>query len=147
MESLSVKMVEQTAFFLAQELMTYDEPIPDFTTRFPNILESCLAAPFQWFSGHPLYRGFTSKASVLFYLLLKNHPFQNGNKRIAITSLFVFLHLNQKWMNVNLEKFYDFAVCVSASQPSERDDVIDSIKTFLKTHIISVAPSDEKMPN
>src|SRR5512136_2072551 len=87
MKRLTVKMVEQLSFFLAQEFMAYDEPIPDFYTRFPNILESCLASPFQWFSGRPLYRGFVSKASVLFYLMLKNHPFQNGNKRLAIMIL------------------------------------------------------------
>jgi death-on-curing protein len=140
MKRLTVKMVEQLSFFLAQEFMAYDEPIPDFLTRFPNILESCLASPFQWFSGRPLYRGFVSKASVLFYLMLKNHPFQNGNKRLAITSLLVFLRLNGKWMNVNLNEFYDFAVCVAASPPSERDAVLESIKKFIRDHIAELRP-------
>jgi death-on-curing protein len=140
MKRLTVKMVEQLSFFLAQEFMAYDEPIPDFYTRFPNILESCLASPFQWFSGRPLYRGFVSKASVLFYLMLKNHPFQNGNKSLAITSLLVFLRLNGKWMNVNLNEFYDFAVGVSASPPSERDAVLESIKKFIKAHIAELRP-------
>ena len=136
MEIISVKDVEQTAFYLARELMAFNKPIPDFSTRFPNVLESCLATPFQWFSKRPLYRGIIAKASILFYLMLKNHPFQNGNKRIAITTLLVFLDLNKKWLNVNLEEFYDFSVCVSASQPSEYDDMVVSIKKFLKLHIV-----------
>ena len=37
--------IEYTAFALAKELMSGDEPIPDFGTRFPNILESCLETP------------------------------------------------------------------------------------------------------
>jgi len=45
-KSLSIAEVEYTAFTLAREFMTYNEPIPDFTTRFPNILESCIAVPF-----------------------------------------------------------------------------------------------------
>jgi len=141
MESISVKDVEQTAFFLARELMTFDEPIPSFSTRFPNILESCLATPFQWFSQRPLYRGLIAKASILFYLMLKNHPFQNGNKRIAITTLCVFLSLNNKWLRVDLEEFYKFSIDISASQSSDYDVVVSGIKKFLKSHIVDLKPS------
>ena len=40
MTPLTIHEVEHTAFSLARELLKCDEPIPDFTTRFPNILES-----------------------------------------------------------------------------------------------------------
>ena len=33
--------------------MTYNEPIPDFETRFPNVLESCVVVPFQKFEKIP----------------------------------------------------------------------------------------------
>ncbi|MBM3304965.1 MAG: type II toxin-antitoxin system death-on-curing family toxin [Candidatus Aminicenantes bacterium] len=136
METISVKDIEQTAFYLARELMTFNEPIPDISTRFPNILESCLATPFQSFSKRPLYKGLIAKASILFYLMLKNHPFQNGNKRIAITTMLVFLDLNGKWLNAKLDEFYELSVRVSASQPSEFDDMVASIKGFLKSHMV-----------
>ncbi|QQG42451.1 MAG: Fic family protein [Candidatus Giovannonibacteria bacterium] len=45
------------------------------------VLESCLATPFHSFGGKSAYKGLIGKASMLFYLLVKNHPFQNGNKR------------------------------------------------------------------
>ena len=136
METISVKDIEQTAFYLAKELMTFNEPIPDFSTRFPNILESCLATPFQSFSKRPLYKGLTAKASILFYLMLKNHPFQNGNKRIAITTMLVFLDLNGKWLNAKLDEFYELSVRVSASTPSEFKDMVASIKAFLRSHMV-----------
>ncbi len=97
MQQITVKEVEYIAFSLAQEILSFNEPIPDFSTRFPNILESCLAVPFQRFTGKSLYPNLISKASILFYLLIKNHPFQNGNKRIAMTTLFYFLYKNKKW--------------------------------------------------
>jgi death-on-curing protein len=97
MKKLTVKEVEYIAFKLAQKLLSFKEPIPDFATRYPNILESCLATPFQSFGGKSGYPSFIDKASALFYLLIKNHPFQNGNKRIAMTTLLVFLHKNKKW--------------------------------------------------
>ena len=37
---ITVAEVEHIAFVLAKELMSWDEPIPDFHTRFPNKLES-----------------------------------------------------------------------------------------------------------
>lgn len=113
MKGITVREVEYTAFRMAQELLAYNEPIPDFSTRFPNILESCLATPFQTFSGKSLYPGLVSKASILFYLMVKNHPFQNGNKRIAMTTLFVLLHKNGKWLKVDTQELYNFTVWVA----------------------------------
>ncbi|MDP1719176.1 MAG: Fic family protein, partial [bacterium] len=81
MKPLTIAEVEYIAHSLAKELMTWDEPIPDFGTRFPNVLESCLLTPFQRFGGKSAYSSFLKKASMLFYLMIKNHPFQNGNKR------------------------------------------------------------------
>jgi len=48
-----------------------------------------------------LYHGLIGKAAILFYLLIKNHPFKNGNKRIAITTVLVFLSINKKWLKVD----------------------------------------------
>ena len=89
MKIITLREVEYIAVRLAQEMLSFNEPIPDFSTRFPNILESCLATPFQVFSGRSLYPSLISKASIFFYLMIKNHPFQNGNKRIAMTALFL----------------------------------------------------------
>ena len=62
---LSLKEVEYTAFEMARELMTWDEPIPDFGTRYPNVLESCVAVPL---SNVPyLYKKLTGKGAMLFY--------------------------------------------------------------------------------
>ncbi|OGY43699.1 MAG: hypothetical protein A2731_03720 [Candidatus Buchananbacteria bacterium RIFCSPHIGHO2_01_FULL_39_8] len=135
----SILNVEYTAFRLAKELMTYDEPIPDFGTRFPHKLESCLAVPFQTFQKKSLYRGLLGKVAILFYLMIKNHPFQNGNKRIAITTLFVFLYLNKKWLKVDNKELYNFAVWVAASNPKLKNDVVKSIETFLKSYLVNLS--------
>jgi death-on-curing family protein len=137
-KTITIKEVEYTAFRLAKELLAYDEPIPSFSTRFPNILESCLATPFQIFSRKSLYPGLISKASILFYLLVKNHPFQNGNKRIAMTTLLVFLYMNKKWIKADLQEFYNFAIWIASSPPQFKDEVVRAIEKFLKSHIIKL---------
>src|SRR3989337_945022 len=115
MKSVTLKEAEYIAFKLAREKLSFDEPIPDFSTRFPNVLESCLATPFQAFSGKSLYPTLVSRAAILFYLLIKNHPFQNGNKRVAMTTLFVFLYRNGKWLKVDTQELYNFTVWVAQS--------------------------------
>jgi len=138
MKTIHVKEVEYIVFRLAKEMIAFDEPIPDFSTRYPNILESCLAAPFQSFSKKSLYQGFLSKASILFYLLIKNHPFQNGSKRIAMTTLFVFLYKNKRWIKVDTQELYNFTVWVAQSPPRVKDETVKAIEKFLKAYMVDL---------
>lgn len=138
MKVITIKEVEYVAFRLAREMLSYDEPIPDFATRFPNSLESCLAVPFQKFSSKSLYPGLVSKAAILFYLLIKNHPFQNGNKRIAMTTLLVFLYRNKKWIEVDSQELYNFTVWVAQSPRSVKEETVWAIEKFLKTHLVDL---------
>ncbi len=139
-KELSIKEVEYIAFRLARELLSFNEPMPDFSSRFVNILESCLAVPFQRFNKKLLYRGIEGKAAILFYLMVKNHPFQNGNKRIAITALFVFLHKNKKWLKVDNNELYHFAVWVAESNPKLKTETISAIRKFIGSYIVNLRP-------
>jgi death on curing protein len=132
---VTVKDVEHITHKMAQELVAFNEPIPDFSTRAPNILESCLAAPFQTFEGKFLYPGFLTRASMLFYLMIKNHPFENGNKRIAITTLFTFLFANKKWLVSDIGELYNFTVWIAQSPAQFKDEAVKAIEKFLKRHI------------
>ena len=138
MKTITLKEVEYIAFKLAKEMLSFDEPIPDFSTRFPNALESCLAVPFQSFSGRSLYPTLVSKAAMLFYLLIKNHPFQNGNKRIAMTTLFVFLYRNGKWLQVDTQELYNFTVWVAQSPRTVKDETVRATEKFLKIHLVKL---------
>ncbi|OGC47931.1 hypothetical protein A2886_01595 [candidate division WWE3 bacterium RIFCSPHIGHO2_01_FULL_42_13] len=115
--------------------MSWSEPIPDFSTRYTNALERCLDQPFQSFGGRQLYPNLLKKASILFYLMIKNHPFQNGNKRIAMTTLFVFLYKNDKWMRLHNQELYNFARWVAESNPKLKDATLAAIETFLKEYV------------
>ena len=135
MKTISVKEVEYIAFRLAQEWLSFNEPIPNFSTRFPNILESCLATPFQSFARKSLYPTLVSKASMLFYLLIKNHPFQNGNKRIAITTLLVLLYKNKKWIKADTQELFNFTVWIAQSPAKDKEEAVRAIEKFLKEQL------------
>lgn len=73
-----------------------------------GLLESAAARPFATFGGEDLHPGLLLKASALFDGLIRNHPFVDGNKRIAIAAASLFLIRNGRKMiadNRELERF------------------------------------------
>ena len=62
--------------------------------RDDDLLESALEAPFQTFGGVDLYPALFQKAAPLGFSIVANHPFIDGNKRIGIHVMLVFLALN-----------------------------------------------------
>ena len=136
---ISMEEVREIAHNLAQAYMEWGEPIPEFSTRFPNVLERCVEAPFQTYEG-PLYKGLIEKSSILFYLMIKNHPFQNGNKRIAVMTLLYFLHKNGFWIKVDNQRLYNFAKWVAESDSSLSGATILAIQKFVSDNKILLRP-------
>lgn len=62
--------------------------------RDEGMLESALEAPYQSFDGVELYPTLNEKAARLGYGLTANHPFIDGNKRIGVYAMLVFLEVN-----------------------------------------------------
>lgn len=59
-----------------------------------GLLESAVNAPFQTFDGQDLYENIFDKAAHLAYGLTNNHGFVDGNKRVAIHAMLVYLMIN-----------------------------------------------------
>ena len=98
MQRVELQDVEYIAHRLAKELMDYGEPVADFSSRYPGRLEACLDTPFTYVNGRYVYWTLSHRAAVLFYAIIKNHPFENGNKRMAVTVTIVFMFVNNKWV-------------------------------------------------
>ena len=138
-KKISIDAVKYGAHSLAQKTMHWNEPIPEFNTRYPNILESCVNVPFQRYGGKDLYKNIEVKSAILFYLFIKNHPFQNGNKRIAITTLLLFLFINKKWLKADKAILYNTAVWVAQSPPEAKEETVKYLEKFIKKHLIDMS--------
>jgi len=57
-------------------------------------LESALARPSVTFGGEDLYPDMADKAAALMHSLALNHPFFDGNKRVAVFAAIVFVESN-----------------------------------------------------
>jgi len=128
---------EFICFNLTRELMSFDEPIPDYSTRNNNLLESSLAVSRQTFDKKLIYPDLRSQATALFYSLIKNHPFLNGNKRIAVITLLVFLSLNGKWLEISPKLLYEIAVSVAESKAKDKEKTIGEINKIFKKHLVT----------
>ena len=62
--------------------------------RDEGLLDSALNLPFQSFDGEDIYKTIQAKAARLGFSLINNHPFVDGNKRIGILVMLVFLEIN-----------------------------------------------------
>ncbi|HTB51500.1 MAG TPA: Fic family protein [Ferruginibacter sp.] len=115
------------------------EPIPSFHNSKKHELESCLQTPFTGFGGKLFYKGFIHKASMLFYLLARNHVMANGNKRLACLCLSYFCFINNRFLVIPENVFYDLAKETVLASEEDKDTTILKIeKTVLK--YITVLP-------
>lgn len=88
--------------------------------------ESSLSAIFQTYDGKDVYPSISEKAANLLYLIIKDHPFYDGNKRIGALLFVVFLTINDYHLTKNGEtKISDraltaLALLIAESNPSEK---------------------------
>jgi len=59
-----------------------------------GLLESAAARPAMTFDGEDLYPDLAAKAAALLHSLAMNHPFVDGNKRVAAAAAELFLAVN-----------------------------------------------------
>lgn len=87
---LTREHVEQIGVQLARQLFV-TKRFPMAAFKYLNIdrLEAALNLPKQ-----PYYDGVVEKAAILGYAIIEGHPFQDGNKRIGMTTMLVFLLVN-----------------------------------------------------
>lgn len=131
---LNLNHIEKICFEYAKTHLAHSEPIPPFSSRFPGKLEAALGAPQRTFEGKLLYQTLGRQAAVLFYEMIKLHPFENGNKRLATVSLLVFLSLNKKWITTTWKELYDIAILVADSKTERHDGLLKLLEEFIKNN-------------
>lgn len=102
-------------------------------------MESALAQPRQTFYGEFLYPTMADKAAALLWSITKNHPFVDGNKRAALTTVNLFLLING---HVLLSTQKDaLTICLriaGGEEPIEQDEV----SAWINSRIVSDLDED-----
>jgi death on curing protein len=98
-------------------------------------LESALAQPRATFGGSDLHPGLPAKAAALGYSLALNHPFLDGNKRVAHAAMEVFLALNGLDIVADFDEQERLMLDVAAGQSSR-----EHLEQWLDQHIKPSVP-------
>lgn len=99
-------------------------------------LEGILSAIYQSAFGHDVYATFEEKAANLLYFVVKDHPFNDGCKRIAAALFLYFLDKNKALFKNGRKIISDSALVaitlmVAESKAEEKDLMIKLILNFL----------------
>ncbi len=93
----------------------------------------------QSFGGKELYPSLEEKAAHLLYFTIKQHPFVDGNKRIASLLFIFFLSKNQVLAKTNGERKINdnalvaLALLIAESKPSEKEIMVSLVANLLAT--------------
>ncbi|MDF1653911.1 MAG: virulence protein RhuM/Fic/DOC family protein [Coxiellaceae bacterium] len=94
-------------------------------------LESILGNIEQTFDGEALYATSEQRAAHLFYFVIKDHPFSDGNKRIGCLIFLLYLKVQNIAININDNGLVALALLVAESKPTQKDLLIRLIVNLL----------------
>ena len=99
-------------------------------------LESIIGNIYQSFAGQDVYKSIEEKSANFLYLIVKNHVFTDGNKRIAATLFIYFLNFygilykNERQV-IDNNTLTALTLLIAESNPKEKDVIIDLVMNFL----------------
>ncbi len=99
--------------------------------------KSSIGQIYQTFDGQELYPSIEEKAAMLLYLVVKNHSFVDGNKRIAATLFLWFMQNNGILYNPNGTKrisdgtLVALTLMIAESRADEKDVILKVIVNLI----------------
>lgn len=108
-----------------------------FGSERSRMLEGIIKNLYQTFNKKELYNTVEKKAAHLLYLIIKDHPFSDGNKRLAAFLFVYFLKKNNYLHRENVERKINnntlvaLALLIAESDPKEKDVMVKIILNLL----------------
>jgi death on curing protein len=97
--------------------------------RDPSLLQSAIAMPAAGFAEQYLHTDLFEMAAAYLFHLVKNHPFVDGNKRVAAVSALVFLELNRVDVRVPNDTLVEIVLAVAEGKTGKAQ-----VAEFFRTH-------------
>ena len=99
-------------------------------------LQSIIGNIYQTFDGNDVYKSIEEKAANFLYMIVKNHVFIDGNKRIAATLFIYFLNYYDLLYKENKQvidnnTLASLTLLIAESNPKEKEVMIDLVMNFL----------------
>lgn len=121
------------------DLLKFNETSDIFALERDKGLNSIINNIYQSFDGEDVYQTIEEKAANFLYLIVKNHAFIDGNKRIAATLFIYFLHFYNILTIENKDVIDNntlaaLTILIAESNPKEKNIMIDLIMNILSNY-------------
>lgn len=123
---------------MKRDLLARKEAGDLFGQEYDDKLKGIIGTLYQSFGGRELYSSLEEKAAHLLYFIIKDHPFADGNKRIASFLLVYFLDQNDFLYRktgerkINDNALATLALLIAISDPKDKDVMIKIITNLLQ---------------
>lgn len=136
-EELSYESAILAIKSIKEDLSLKGESIELFGNEKDNSLKGILGNIYLTFDGQDLYPSFEEKAAHLIYFIIKNHPFNDGNKRIGCFLFLLFMQKNKKFLpNIpSPEALTAIALLIAESDPRQKDLIIRLVINLIERKI------------
>lgn len=116
--------------------LRFNEESTLFAVERDRGLESIIGNIYQSFAGKEIYKSVEEKGANFLYLIVKNHVFADGNKRIAATLFIYFLNFygilyKNGEQTIDNNTLAALTLLIAESNPKEKDVIIDLVMNFL----------------
>ena len=116
--------------------LRFNEESSLFAVERDKGLESIIGNIYQSFGGQDVYKSIEEKGANFLYLIVKNHVFADGNKRIAATLFIYFLNFygilyKDGKQTIDNNTLAALTLLIAESNPKEKDVIIDLVMNFL----------------
>ncbi len=101
---------------------------PDVVIRDPGLIEAASARPQATVGGHYAYADVSSMAAALTHSLVTNHALVDGNKRLGLACLIVFLRINGVRLSLSNDDAYDLIYGIASGDIRDVDDIARTIE-------------------
>ena len=136
--SIDERRIEYTDCLEVIEKLRFNEESSLFAVERDRGLESIINNIYQSFGGQDIYKSVEEKGANFLYLIVKNHVFADGNKRIAATMFIYFLNFyNILYKDgkqvIDNNTLTALTLLIAESNPKEKEIIIDLVMNFLNT--------------
>ena len=116
--------------------LRFNEESSLFAVERDKGLESIIGNIYQSFDGQDIYKSIEEKGANFLYLIVKNHVFTDGNKRIAATLFIYFLNFygilyKDGEQTIDNNTLTALTLLIAESNPKEKEVIIDLVMNFL----------------
>ncbi len=116
--------------------LRFNEESSLFAVERDKGLESIIRNIYQSFDGQDIYKSIEEKGANFLYLIVKNHVFTDGNKRIAATLFIYFLNFygilyKDGEQTIDNNTLTALTLLIAESNPKEKEVIIDLVMNFL----------------